>query len=181
MSYNFEELKKRYESLPDDIRQAISSTDVASKLQAIAENYKLMLDKADELAEETSFVMLGITHPDNYFNAVKNRIGTDDETTKKIVNDVNEQIFVQVRESLKKLHSETQNGSKQANNLSDIPDRDEVLAAIENPSNLPLIQQKTSFIDQKLTNVVSAPQEVKTVMPPPPPQYKVDPYREPIA
>ncbi len=52
--------------------------------------------------------MLGATHPKDFIRNLSDKLGVNRETAKKIADDVNQQIFAKVRESLRKLHGITE-------------------------------------------------------------------------
>lgn len=98
------EKDERFESLPGDIQEAITSAEVGSKVAALAQKYKLHIDKASELSDETGLVMLGITHPQDFLGNIKRRLQLPEDMARDLVSDVNEQIFKSIRGSLKKIH-----------------------------------------------------------------------------
>lgn len=101
---NEQDILKNYQSLPPDLREAIFSFENARAIEEIGKKYELYIDKIGELGNESSRVMLGLTHPKDFIANLSKRLGVDMEKAKEIAKDVNEQIFVKVRESLKKLH-----------------------------------------------------------------------------
>lgn len=103
-----EQLKEKYNNLPDDLKEAIFSANSAETIQEIGKKYSLSIEKMGQLADETGLVMLGITHPRDFVPNLSKRLGVDSGTARKIAEDVNEQIFKKVRESLKKLHGITE-------------------------------------------------------------------------
>lgn len=111
-----DEIDKKFNSLPKDIRDAITSADVDSKITELAKKYRLHIDKAEELSDETGLVMLGLTHPQDYLRNLKRRLELPDDLARDLVADVNEQIFKQIRESLKQIHSITNNEQQITNN-----------------------------------------------------------------
>lgn len=104
MDYTEEQIKSFFEKLPKDVQTAVSSVEVASGLQKVGEKYKLHVDKIDELFDETTLVMLGLTHPKDYLNNLKRRLEIPENLAREMVNDVNEQIFKPIRGSLMKIH-----------------------------------------------------------------------------
>ncbi|HBT81760.1 hypothetical protein A2757_03455 [Candidatus Giovannonibacteria bacterium RIFCSPHIGHO2_01_FULL_48_47] len=92
------------EKLPKDLQNAISGVDTADAIESIAKKYSLLIDKMGILAEETGLVMLGITHPKDFISNLSQKLGVDRETARKIAEDINQQIFQKVRESLRKIH-----------------------------------------------------------------------------
>ena len=77
---------------------------VAEQLQEIGKKHRLHIDKIDALFDEAGAVMLGLTHPRDFIGKLAQKLDIDKEKTKKIAQDVNEQIFKPIRESLKKIH-----------------------------------------------------------------------------
>jgi hypothetical protein len=102
--YTPEQLREIYLKLPEDLKDAIFSVDSAEIIQAISKKYNLAIDKTGELADETGLVMLGLSHPKDFISNLSRRLQADKETAEKIAGEINSQIFVKVRESLKKIH-----------------------------------------------------------------------------
>ncbi|MEK7614155.1 MAG: hypothetical protein AAB428_00610 [Patescibacteria group bacterium] len=99
------EVEEKYKTLPEDVRKAITSVEVSAKITGLAEKYRLHIDKADELSDETGLVMLGLTHPRDYLNNLKKRLEIPEDLAREIVADINNQIFLPIRQSLKKIHN----------------------------------------------------------------------------
>ena len=96
--------KELFEKLPQDIKEAMYGVDSSETIQSISKKYNLLIDKMGILSEETGLVMLGLTHPKDFIPKLVLRLGVDQTTAKSIAQDVNEQIFKKVRESLMKIH-----------------------------------------------------------------------------
>ena len=94
-----------YKKLPEDLRDAILSVDSADITRSIGEKNKLTIDKIGELASETGRVMLGVTHPNEFIGNLADRLEVDKEKARAIAQEINEQIFKKVRESLRKIHN----------------------------------------------------------------------------
>jgi len=104
IDYPFEKLKKQFESIPEDVRAAISSIRVVEQLQEIGKKHRLHIDKIDVLFDEAGAVMLGLTHPRDFIGKLAQKLDIDKEKAKKIAQNVNEEIFKPIRKSLKKIH-----------------------------------------------------------------------------
>ncbi|MFA5841518.1 MAG: hypothetical protein WC835_00970 [Candidatus Paceibacterota bacterium] len=98
------EIEGKFRSLPKDVRDAITSADVDLKVTELAGKYRLHIDKAEELSDETGLVMLGLTKPQDYLKNLKQRLELPEDMARDLVTDVNEQIFKPIRESLKQIH-----------------------------------------------------------------------------
>ncbi|MDP3784560.1 MAG: hypothetical protein Q8R12_00560, partial [bacterium] len=87
-----------------DLKTAIYSADSSTAIENISKKSGLHIDQMGKLAEETGLVMLGLTHPKDFIPHLVERLGVDKLTARNIAEDINQQIFQKVRESLKKIH-----------------------------------------------------------------------------
>ncbi len=98
------DIEVKYASLPDNVKEAISSVDSANKIQAIAKKYKLHIDQTGELGTQVGLVMLGILAPRDFVAALAKELALTPELARSVATEVNEQIFTPIRDSLKKIH-----------------------------------------------------------------------------
>ncbi len=98
-------LKDQFERLPEDVRTAITSVDLRNKLRSVAEKHRLHVDQAGALENETMLVMLGLEHPRDYIQNLEREAQVSASEARGIAEDINKEIFRQVRESLKKIHN----------------------------------------------------------------------------
>ena len=140
MAYTQEELRERYLKLPKQLQDALFSVDSAEAIRQIGEKHKLMIDKIGLLADETGYVMLGLTHPKDFISRIVERLGVDQKTSRELAEEINEKIFSPVREHLKKLHGLGEEIEKpeiekpKSENLTEdlTKEKEETLKAIEN-------------------------------------------------
>jgi len=95
---------ERYRDLPEDLQQALVSASNSKIIVAVGKKSGLQIDKIGELADETGLVMLGITPPGEFIRNLARRLELDPEKAKAVAEEINQQIFQPVRESLKKVH-----------------------------------------------------------------------------
>lgn len=147
-----ENLSKKYDDLPEDVRNSIFSVDSNSTVEEIAKKYKLSIDESGKLADEVGLLMLGITHPKDFITNISRRLGVEESEAREITVEVNKNIFSKVRESLKKIHDIKEDDSVKdatpslANPVNGIngvnveedklEERHEILHAIENPEKI---------------------------------------------
>jgi hypothetical protein len=114
------ELKTRFELLPSELQKVIISSDYQTKLFEIAKKHKLTYDKLGQIELETTMVLLGMTPPDEFKADIHEQLGVSDEVLNNIVRDLNDQIFLPIRESLIGVYSqeEVEVGEKFANDMS---------------------------------------------------------------
>jgi hypothetical protein len=107
MNYTKEQLKKIFKSLPEDLQEAITSVESAQILSEIGNKFKLHIDQQSILGEETGYVLLGVSDPMEFVSSLSTKIGIDRTIASQIVSEINEKIFVKIKESLRQIHSGT--------------------------------------------------------------------------
>jgi len=187
-------IKERYKLLPDNLRKAISSIPLQDIIQEIATQNGLHVDQSGGLYVETMLIMLGVEKINDFERNLKNNIGVDSVTAKNLEIEINDKVFLSVRETLKKIQglqeSELINEDKVGN-------RDSILSEIENPQPVehPISAAKTAvpepskdsiskdFVTGKLSETVNMPAQKMNPDTPieKPKGYSNDPYREPLA
>lgn len=103
-TYTKQELTERYEKLPDALKDAMFSADVAEKIFAAGKKHGLTIEKIGFLAEETGRVILGVTRPNEFVAVLAERLGATPDAAQNIASDINHQIFFPLREILKTTH-----------------------------------------------------------------------------
>ncbi len=103
--HSFEDIKKAYASLPEDLIEAGSSVQTTEALRDIGKKYGLMMDQAGEMASEAGSVILGLTPVQEFVPNLQERLGVSKDIATKIAEDISAQVFSKVRESMKKIHS----------------------------------------------------------------------------
>jgi len=104
MKYTKQEIKKAVRALPENLQDALSSTEATDAIISIQKKYNLHVDQAGELADQATLVKVGLAHPIDFIKNVREGLHVSDEVARQIAQDVNEQIFRPIRESLKRLH-----------------------------------------------------------------------------
>lgn len=104
METNKPNVLTKFKSLPLEIKEVLTSVNTTNSIRRIGEKNKLQEDKVKILADETGAVMLGINHPSNFVDNLKNKLGLDEVTVRTIAEDINVEIFRPIRDSLRKIH-----------------------------------------------------------------------------
>lgn len=134
-------LKNQFKKLPKDIQDAILAVDLRSKMQFITKKNNLHIDQAEALENEAVFVMLGLEHPSNLVANIAKHVEVSGEKAEAIEEDLNREIFLKVRESLKKIFEERKGeGSSLLGKAEEEElDREKILREIEDKEhhNLP--------------------------------------------
>ncbi|MFA7286029.1 MAG: hypothetical protein WC011_04285 [Candidatus Paceibacterota bacterium] len=118
MELSIEDIKNKFEKLPEDLKWAIMGANIDEKLMQIGTAHGLNIRQIGQLSLETHAVMLGFVHPDAFGDSIKASLGLPDDKVKLITQSVNEKIIKGVREKLVEL-------------------RGGVMPVVENPPKLP--------------------------------------------
>jgi hypothetical protein len=100
------ELKTRFELLPTELQQVILSSDYQLQLFEVAKKHKLTYEKLGQLELETTMVILGMTPPDEYKLEIAEQMGLSGADLDNVVMEINEKVFMPIREKLMALYSE---------------------------------------------------------------------------
>lgn len=103
MPYTKEQLKERYENLPEDVKTVFDSVEMLDAISDISEQFNLHVDQQGILADEIGQVLLGITRPNDFLGHLQTRMKVPIETAGEIVKIANEKIFFPIRFSLEKM------------------------------------------------------------------------------
>jgi len=141
------DFKDYIETLPPELKQAINSIDYPQKLQEVVRNNKLMIDQAGKLEEETTLVLAGIVPLDKYIKNITDNVGLSSIQASVVAHDVNELIFKNIRETLKKINDQIVKEDKILNETEriNIPTKENVIAGIENPETIKMNEGSVSI------------------------------------
>jgi hypothetical protein len=113
MEITVEEIQKKFESLPENLRWAIMATNVDEKITTIGQASGLNIEQLGQLSLETYMVMLGYTRPEKFEESLKASLNLPDEKNKKIVTDINDKILREIKENLMSKSGEINNEKKE--------------------------------------------------------------------
>lgn len=197
---------ERFESLPNDLKTALTSEEVDASIQEVAKKHFLHIDQTGELADETGLVMLGLTRTDEYINNLKERLGVPQQKAAEIAKDIDENVLRPIKTSLIKMHDGSIAGIAEDEESLDreqvmreihehLEDTDEQLTVNDSqqltkvqkpvlpttPPGVPVIPPASAnIVEKKLTETVKIPKE-ETIIDRTSSRYGgQDPYREPI-
>ncbi|MBI2100638.1 MAG: hypothetical protein HYT47_01295 [Candidatus Vogelbacteria bacterium] len=159
--------------LPAVIQKALEAIDLHGIMRKIGTEQKLHIDQMGILDNEVGAVLVGETRPEEFLSRLKSKLQIDQTAAESIGREANEQIFLPIRESLRKLHEETEmsGGVKTIASLpkpetpaGELPDKDKLLDEIEHPSKTP----EDTVFEKKLGQLFRIPRE----------EVDLDPYLE---
>jgi hypothetical protein len=105
-NHSAEEAKKKYDSLPQEVKSLLYSPQMSFVIQQIGTKNKLHLDQIDLLNNETGQFMLGFIQPKDFPDALKEMLSVDKDQADTIVSDINEMLLTPIREAMKIVHTD---------------------------------------------------------------------------
>ena len=99
-----EELQKQialyYSKLPSDVQEVFAKMEWLENLKKISEKYALKNEYEQILRTETTLVLLGIIHLDEYEEKIKKELGLQKEQADKMLAEINDAILKPIRPQL---------------------------------------------------------------------------------
>ena len=167
-------IRERFSDLPPKLQEAITSTDVTSKLRELTQKHRLHIDQGQKLENETYMVLLGIEDAEKYEGNLQRELKIPHEEAKKVAQDVAKEIFLSIREALKKTAVPSQEPVQKTETY-------EQHVAKEADSVTPAIPPPPPSVEEKIDKLPHTEEEQKKEAPAKEtPRYTTDPYREPI-
>lgn len=99
------QISERLEASPDDLKETLSSGDATAIVAYIVIGQDLSEEQADLAALLTGRVLLGFLAPRDFISALAEELKIDYEIARAIGLEINEQIFLPVSDSLRKIHN----------------------------------------------------------------------------
>lgn len=92
-----EELDERFEKLPAETKESILDINYHGKLYAISQKYNLTVEQMGEFEGVTTDLIVGTIKSDRFEEEIQRNVGTNPETTRNLVGEVNEKILRPLR------------------------------------------------------------------------------------
>jgi hypothetical protein len=179
---------ERLAELPEDIRMAVESGDIPAHVHDIGAKHALHIDQIGLLEDATMLVMLGFTSPDDFTADIIAHLHIPSKDAGVIADEVSEQLFVPIRESMQKfmekrseetlMENPKENYTEAALPVQAEVEKHELPIPIAppkpEPSAMPLVD--TILTQKTISTPASSTAQTPVVTPK---TYKTDPYREP--
>lgn len=131
-------INDRIAQLPDELQQAINTLDIEKVVQNIGQKHGLHVDQLGQVDNGIWQVMLGHQPASKFTANIQTGLGISPAEAEQIAMEVNREIFVKIRESLKQLE-ERQN----------TPASEELLREINQPTTI------SNILERKLSESVN--------------------------
>ncbi len=178
MEYSSEQLLERFSKLPDDLKTATWDLDIEGAVGDIGIKYQLHIDQIGVLADHIALTIIGLEPIDQFKNNLEKELLLPKEKMNELIGEVNQQIFLPIRESLQRLHEQKDRAAEAAavsagvetiqaiapdQTTDELPAKDKLLDEIENPQ-----ATKDTVFEKKLGQLFRIPRE----------EVDLDPYLE---
>jgi len=98
-------IKERFDALPESIQELITSSGYQNILVEIGKKYQLNVEQLGMLEQETTLVMMGLTPTKDFETELTRELHVDKMKGNQIVTEINEKIFVTIRDLLKLMYT----------------------------------------------------------------------------
>lgn len=99
-------IKEHLKTLPKPVKDAIGSFDWAREVFDIGQKKSLHVDVIGEIQTEVMLVVLGLISPKDFYDQMVSRIGIKEDLALDIAEQVNERVFIRIRDFMKNYYAE---------------------------------------------------------------------------
>lgn len=101
VNYSQEQFWKIYKTLPEELQEALFSTEAADFVYNICEENNI--EKSAKIIKYISDVLIGLLPVEEFQKTLEKELGIEKETAKKVAREINRFIFLPVRPFLERL------------------------------------------------------------------------------
>jgi hypothetical protein len=99
------DLKTLYAILPEPLKDIIFAPETSEKYDQLAIRFQLNEKQRDTLSAQTTFLLMGLRNPQELVTALATELGIEKEKASLIAQDLNRDLFAQVKDDLKSLYA----------------------------------------------------------------------------
>lgn len=208
--FTSEEIQAQFDKLPEEVKAAVTSTDVNDKIEAIGKNKGLLIDQVGELVDEIGLVMMGLRKAEYFIPDLCSRLSISRKAAEEIAKEVNTNIFNSIKRHLMEMQdnipdnrgmntqqsitdlerigeftlektAET-NSNDTTNEGMYVEGRPAILEGIENPqpAKRTIVSNTTTKTEPLVDHLLTTPTIVPPVKTEVPKTKGPDPYREQV-
>ncbi len=174
-----EEIKKKFSVLPKKIQAALYSPEMISLLEEIGKKHNLHIDKVEYLMLAVEDVMVGAVRADQFIDHVAKELELPQEEAEKIAQEVDQQIFENIRDAIKSLSHKKE--AVTAPKKTELPvvattheiSKPEDVGGTAPTTTIPVENETKRTIADIKTKMATSNPVVES-------NYDIDPYHEPI-
>ncbi len=94
-----EKVVAAYQAAPQHVREAFSSEVTSKVVMDMKAKYRLHVDAAGTIGHEVGYLLLGLRSPAEFFGGLM-LLGTDEQTARGIMEEINERIFLPLKRQM---------------------------------------------------------------------------------
>jgi len=100
-------IKERFDALPESVQEVILSSNYQNTLIQIGQQFNLNVEQLGKLEVETTMTMMALVPMADFETELTHELGIDKEKGIQIVRDINEKVFLKIRDLLKLMNTPT--------------------------------------------------------------------------
>lgn len=135
--YTKEQLEELYKKLPEELKSALFSADIAEKIFTIGRKLLLTIEEIGFIGEEVGYFILGLTKPRDFVEKLNSRLDLDEEEAAQLAKDINRQIFLPIRDAFRQAHGIELEGELMMRPTPPLEQRAPTAASTTTPSSVP--------------------------------------------
>jgi hypothetical protein len=159
LNFTRQQRGEAFDKLPKDIKKVAMSATLAETFQKIGKEQRLAIDKIGILADLVTLTILDLVPRERLVNKISEELGVSGNEANIIAKSVNENVFLKIREILKKEESrelvENEEGTSREGRKAAAPEsetditgsREDILAGLEDPEP---VAHPISAVDQTI-------------------------------
>jgi hypothetical protein len=101
--FTTEQIQERFNQLPPEVQEVISSQEVLNNIQAIAKDHGLMIDQQGDLVNQVALVMLGLAKSTDFVRDLSTTLGIESGAAREIGDEINTGVFDRVKTHLREI------------------------------------------------------------------------------
>lgn len=173
IQFTQQQIEEQYKKLPAELKEAAYGVDIANKIYQIGQKFALTIEERGFLAEEALYVVLGLVRPEDFVGRLEERLRTYDEEAAEIAKEISQQVFLPLREALKRAH---QMEIKEETPAAPAKPPEPAIPQLPRPIELP---SKTTVMQEKFKPKIPPIDLRQRAKPQSTTVRAFDPYREP--
>jgi len=103
-NYPKEKLQEIYESIPQDLKEALFSQETADTINDICLENNLEEKQISKIIEYVGYVFLGLLSPNDFEKTIKEKLIIKDDLAQKISRQITRLVFLPLKTSLELIH-----------------------------------------------------------------------------
>lgn len=119
-------IKDHLATLPEPVKKAIGSFDWTREVFDIGRKHSMHIDRIGELQTEVMLVVLGLISPRQFQDELLSRIEPNRETALEVSDEVNQKVFVRIRDFMKDYYDREEGKSSVVKSSAELTPEDEL-------------------------------------------------------